>query len=199
MNQYEVLKVSRDAPQDVVTTAYHSLEKIYHTDVNSGSGDGTRTLQRINAAYEVLRDPKLRGQYDETLRTGEEIDPRLTKEPDGETHIPPHIHETIERELSNGLLPESAIAQLADTGYFIDAAAAAVVDVQQKLQNRFTAVRFVKSNRFWILLSGFLLMSGCGSPDPPRCIPPWGIVPPGIVRGPQCHPGRLVLKSALRA
>jgi len=64
---YDVLGVSRDAPEEVISAAYRaqmlSLKK--HPDL----GGDTEEAMLINKAYEVLSDPRARNEYDRTLGT----------------------------------------------------------------------------------------------------------------------------------
>ena len=69
MDHYRTLQVTRDADAEVIDRAYKALSLKYHPDRASGSqrADATRHMQRINAAYAVLRDPAKRRAYDATL------------------------------------------------------------------------------------------------------------------------------------
>ncbi len=64
---YDNLKVTRDAPPEVIRAAYRSLSNKYHPDKHGGSAKATRTFQLINTAYEVLSDPERRRQHDEWI------------------------------------------------------------------------------------------------------------------------------------
>lgn len=59
---YSVLGVSTDCPQEVVQAAYRALSRIYHPDVPK-TGNEVK-MKKINAAYEVLKDPEQRAEYD---------------------------------------------------------------------------------------------------------------------------------------
>jgi len=59
---YEVLGVSRDASQEEIRAAYRALARKYHPDVNKEAGAEDR-FKEISEAYEVLRDPEKREQY----------------------------------------------------------------------------------------------------------------------------------------
>lgn len=61
---YDTLKVSRDAPIEVIQAAYRSLARKYHPDRNGHSPDGEAMMKSINAAYEILSDPQKRAEHD---------------------------------------------------------------------------------------------------------------------------------------
>ncbi|MDZ4169982.1 MAG: J domain-containing protein [Coriobacteriia bacterium] len=68
MDHYRTLQVTRDAEPEVIERAYKALSLKYHPDVNPGAGrSATRRMQRLNEAYAVLRDPRLRRDYDAGL------------------------------------------------------------------------------------------------------------------------------------
>jgi DnaJ-domain-containing protein 1 len=63
-NYYSVLGVPRGASADEIKKSYRRLARRYHPDGQVGDEEKLKT---INAAYEVLRDPPQRQQYDRTL------------------------------------------------------------------------------------------------------------------------------------
>lgn len=60
---YEILGVSKNAPQDEIKRAYRNLARKHHPDVNKESGAAEK-FKEINEAYQVLSDPNKRSQYD---------------------------------------------------------------------------------------------------------------------------------------
>lgn len=73
MNHYECLKVTPDAPTEVIRAAYRALAGKRHPD-RQGSPTGAgrddevhMQMVAINAAYEVLINPELRTEYDAML------------------------------------------------------------------------------------------------------------------------------------
>jgi curved DNA-binding protein CbpA len=70
-DHYEVLGLSRDAPQAEILAAYARLAKVYHPDVHHqpGLSDLKLTLEalfaRVSEAYKTLSDPGARAQYDQ--------------------------------------------------------------------------------------------------------------------------------------
>uniref|UniRef100_A0ACD5ZQH6 Uncharacterized protein n=2 Tax=Avena sativa TaxID=4498 RepID=A0ACD5ZQH6_AVESA len=61
---YKILGVPKDASQDDIKKAFHSLAKKHHPDTNRGNTAAKRTFQEVRDAYETLRDPSKRQQYD---------------------------------------------------------------------------------------------------------------------------------------
>jgi hypothetical protein len=61
---YDTLKVSKDAPIEVIQAAYRSLARKYHPDRAGTSAEGEAIMKAINAAYEVLSNPTERAKYD---------------------------------------------------------------------------------------------------------------------------------------
>lgn len=76
---YDTLKVTRDADDVVIESAYRALMKKYHPDKTNGDLAATERAKLINAAYSTLRDPQARERYDRTLASPE---PGFTYEPE---------------------------------------------------------------------------------------------------------------------
>lgn len=64
LNPYKILKISRDAPDEVIRAAYKVLASKYHPDKNPGDEISARIMQQINDAYALLSDPIQRSAYD---------------------------------------------------------------------------------------------------------------------------------------
>jgi len=68
---YDLLEVPANAPAERIKEYYHLLAGIWHPDrFAAGSKQhqlATRKLRELNAAYEVLRDPHRRAEYDQRL------------------------------------------------------------------------------------------------------------------------------------
>jgi curved DNA-binding protein CbpA len=60
LDLYRILQVDPSANHLVIQAAYRVLAQIWHPDVSGNDEE----MKRINAAWEVLGDPKRRGQYD---------------------------------------------------------------------------------------------------------------------------------------
>jgi hypothetical protein len=71
VNHYQRLKVSQDAPAEVIRAAYRALATKLHPDrqgPDTGPEDVLHSeMAALNGAYETLIDPKLRADYDATL------------------------------------------------------------------------------------------------------------------------------------
>src|SRR3989338_7932983 len=66
-NYYEILRVSADAPVEIITAAYRAL--LYSLKKHPDLGGDEREASEINVAYAILRDPQKRREYDLILRT----------------------------------------------------------------------------------------------------------------------------------
>lgn len=62
-DHYKVLGVARDASADEIKRAFRKMARKYHPDVASGS-EAEAHFKEINAAYDVLKDPEKRAEYD---------------------------------------------------------------------------------------------------------------------------------------
>jgi molecular chaperone DnaJ len=60
---YEVLGVRHDAPEDEIKRTYRRLARELHPDVNKDP-EAEQRFKQITAAYDVLKDPQRRRQYD---------------------------------------------------------------------------------------------------------------------------------------
>jgi len=61
---YEMLGVDRSASQEQIRKAYLKLAHKYHPDKTGGDKEAEEKLKQINAAYDVLKSPDKRAQYD---------------------------------------------------------------------------------------------------------------------------------------
>ncbi len=61
---YDILGVSRSAPNKEIRQAYRKLARKHHPDVNPGDKQAEERFKQINSAYEVLSDAEKRKKYD---------------------------------------------------------------------------------------------------------------------------------------
>src|SRR5579864_2297021 len=62
---YAVLGVKPDATLQEIKRAYRQLARLHHPDLNKAALDDH--IKRLNEAYEVLRDPLKRAEFDTQL------------------------------------------------------------------------------------------------------------------------------------
>lgn len=60
---YEVLGISKSATDEEIKKAYRTLAKKYHPDVSS-EPNAAEKFKEVQEAYDVLKDPQKRAQYD---------------------------------------------------------------------------------------------------------------------------------------
>jgi DnaJ-domain-containing protein 1 len=70
-SHYDTLKVTRDAPPEVIRAAYRSLSQKFHPDLNAGNAESEEAMKSINAAYDVLSDPSRRQAHDAWIASAE--------------------------------------------------------------------------------------------------------------------------------
>ncbi len=68
-DHYAALGVKRDASQEEIKRAYRKLARKYHPDIASGA-DAEARFKELGEAYEVLKDPEKRAQYDQLRKYG---------------------------------------------------------------------------------------------------------------------------------
>jgi curved DNA-binding protein CbpA len=67
VNYYNILKVSPEASNAEIKSAYRRLARKLHPDKNNGSRETAREFAKIAKAYEILGNPKQRADYDREL------------------------------------------------------------------------------------------------------------------------------------
>jgi curved DNA-binding protein CbpA len=82
---YAILNVSPDADPAVIEAAYKALMKKFHPDMVIGEPEGTqRKAAEINRAYQILRNPERRAEYD----AGEQARQEAMRMPGPDTRPP---------------------------------------------------------------------------------------------------------------
>lgn len=66
---YKILGVTAKAPADEIKKAYRKLARKYHPDV-SQEADSEEKFKEVSEAYEVLKDPQKRAEYDQLKKMG---------------------------------------------------------------------------------------------------------------------------------
>lgn len=69
---YARLGLPRNATQEAIKKKYRELCKVHHPDVNPNATESEKQVfLEIRNAYEVLKDPEKREEYDKKLRADE--------------------------------------------------------------------------------------------------------------------------------
>jgi len=94
VNHYERLKVTQDAPAEVIRAAYRALAGKLHPDRHGGLDTGPQDgwheqMVALNTAYEILIDPQLRSDYDATLAQPPSAAADTRAEGDATSAVPP--------------------------------------------------------------------------------------------------------------
>mgnify|MGYP001624102546 FL=1 len=74
-NYYKLLGIKRDATEEEIDQAFFDTEKEFYTDDNNIDPERADEYNELIEAYNTLRDPELRAQYDENIKikTGEKL------------------------------------------------------------------------------------------------------------------------------
>ncbi|HAT1867828.1 DnaJ C-terminal domain-containing protein [Legionella pneumophila] len=98
---YKIMGVSQDASEKDIKMAYRKLARKYHPDI-SKEPDAEERFKEMAEAYEVLKDPKKRAEYDQYLKY-KEFNPqsdgftgrRAQEQPFQEFHFDSDFFETL--------------------------------------------------------------------------------------------------------
>ncbi|MGR9089527.1 MAG: DnaJ C-terminal domain-containing protein [Gammaproteobacteria bacterium] len=81
VDYYDVMGVAEDAPPEDIKKAYRRLARKYHPDVSSAP-DAEEKFKQLGEAYEVLKDPEKRKEYDNLRKYGAFNDGQFRPPPD---------------------------------------------------------------------------------------------------------------------
>lgn len=76
---YDNLKVTRNAPPEIIRAAYKTLTQKFHPDRNPGNAEAERVMKLINTSYDVLSNPKKRLAHDFWIAQQEKSSAQATK------------------------------------------------------------------------------------------------------------------------
>ena len=117
---YDNLKVSRDAPIEVIQAAYRSLARKYHPDTNAGNPETGAIMRIINGSYEVLSDPVRRAEHDRWI-AGQEGRKRALRTSDRGTTNGSSSSRQAEERASTNPTPWTILNVLMTIAYFASA------------------------------------------------------------------------------
>jgi hypothetical protein len=119
IDYYKVLQVDPSAEPEVIEASYRALSKKYHPDRNSAPGASGR-MSQINTAYDVLRDPSKRQDYDQLRNAARFVSHtptnRPTSSPVSSATSPVSRPTSSTTGYNNGTRPTSGYAGNAATG-----------------------------------------------------------------------------------
>jgi curved DNA-binding protein len=81
VDYYEVMGVAEDASADDIKKSYRRLARKYHPDVSTAA-DAEQKFKAVGEAYEVLKDPDKRKEYDDLRKYGAFKGEQFTPPPD---------------------------------------------------------------------------------------------------------------------
>jgi tetratricopeptide (TPR) repeat protein len=183
---FEVLGLSRSVGEAEVKDAYFRLAKRFHPDVHHGEslGDLRDKLEavfiRLGEAYDVLRDPRRRGDYEERLGRQR---PKPAAAPEGGVaepgKAPPEPPRDPEEETR---LAEEAVrqaAKLVEQEKYWDAIqklepAVEVVQGKTRLRARVLLARCYVKNPKWAKSAEAMLLAA--TREEPKAIEPWALL-----------------------
>lgn len=104
---YDNLKVTRNAPPEVIRAAYKTLSQKYHPDKHPGNVNAVRVMSLINASYDVLSDPVQRAEHDRWIAEQESMEQQATSPQTRPSSPPPGSDQHRRAEAPPQAPPES--------------------------------------------------------------------------------------------
>jgi curved DNA-binding protein CbpA len=83
VDPYRVLQVDPTAEQEVIQAAYRALARRFHPDVAEDQEAAARRMAVINSAFDLIRDPQRRAEYDRERAGGANATPSWKPGADG--------------------------------------------------------------------------------------------------------------------
>ncbi|HIE09342.1 MAG TPA: tetratricopeptide repeat protein, partial [Armatimonadetes bacterium] len=105
---YRILGVSPHASPEEIRKRYRELVKTHHPDVRPDKEKAHEEFLRIQEAYRILSDPKLRERYDRLRRRSEEAARRMVEEARERIEEVERLLLSAEVDLVRGDLPSAA-------------------------------------------------------------------------------------------
>lgn len=121
---YDNLKVSQDAPREVIRAAYKALSQKHHPDKNGNSEKSVRIMKIINESYEVLSNTESRKRHDEQIAaqganaTGERPKKDQDKQPSNRSNEAPAGYVTLAHFSSAKGIPEAKVIEMIRDGFY---------------------------------------------------------------------------------
>jgi hypothetical protein len=90
---YDNLKISQDAPPEIIKAAYRALSQKHHPDRNGSTSESQNIMKIINRSYDALSDPESRIKHDEWISQQEspEIHTKTPEKNSTKVEFPPPI------------------------------------------------------------------------------------------------------------
>ncbi len=90
---YAVLGLARGATDEEIRAAFRNLAVENHPDKHPDDAKAVLRFKRLNAAYQVLRDPAKKEQYDQLTAPIEDFGDAALARPVAPASVPPRAHE----------------------------------------------------------------------------------------------------------
>ena len=166
INPYEVLGVAPDASSEEIQLAYHQHALRWHPDRNPNDEYALRMMQRVNAAWTILKDEHSRAAYDRWERgetrtaSGPEAwrRPQSGSTPGGEWYRPPGQKSTACPRCPTINEPDSVFCY--SCGFPLDEASSPTDSSRGEYEPQHHAYAQAVANRpggFWIRLVAFIV------------------------------------------